>query len=185
MGSYGCWREPGMTDRAFFEAEFPSTEFLATATIGGTFYAAARSKDQFEEGAMAAAVFAIVCKVDRATRGSNPYDGCNFWYKPMDETVGPVESRAPAKILDLLTPTDSEWANEWRVRCRVNLEVKARAKDVKVGTKIRFSRPMSFSDGISDDTFEFLERSTFRRERDARRVRITAWRNRGDWEVAA
>lgn len=42
-------------------------------------------------------------------------------YKDLDETVGPVESRAPAAILDLLSPTTDNWALEWRQRCRAKL----------------------------------------------------------------
>jgi hypothetical protein len=54
----------------------------------------------------------------------------------MDETMGPVESRCPERILDLLTPTDSEYANEWRARCRAfHAASKARPK-IKVGMKL-------------------------------------------------
>ena len=41
----------------------------------------------------------------------------NFGYKDMDETMGPVESNCPMRLLKLLTPTDNKWANEWRERC--------------------------------------------------------------------
>jgi hypothetical protein len=36
----------------------------------------------------------------------------------MDETCGPYEKKCPLSILNLLTPTDNEWANEWRKQCR-------------------------------------------------------------------
>jgi hypothetical protein len=46
----------------------------------------------------------------------------NFGYKDMSEDMGPVESQCPERILKLLTPTTSQYANEWRQRCwdRIN-----------------------------------------------------------------
>lgn len=44
-------------------------------------------------------------------------DGCNFGWKDMDETMGPCEADCPRRILELLTPTDNEYANDWRARC--------------------------------------------------------------------
>lgn len=44
----------------------------------------------------------------------------NFSYKDMSEDMGPCECRCPESVLKLLSPTDSQWANEWRERCREN-----------------------------------------------------------------
>ena len=51
-------------------------------------------------------------------------DYFNFSYKDMDETVGPCYYDCPKGILDLLTPTDNEWANDWRNKCREQLNEK-------------------------------------------------------------
>ena len=51
-------------------------------------------------------------------------DYFNFNYKDMDETVDPCYYDCPKGILDLLTPTDNEWANNWRSKCREQLEKK-------------------------------------------------------------
>ena len=51
-------------------------------------------------------------------------DYFNFSYKDMDETCGPFECDCPASILNLLTPTDNEYAKEWRRRCRENIDDK-------------------------------------------------------------
>ena len=51
-------------------------------------------------------------------------DYYNFSYKDMDESMGPCYYDCPKGILDLLTPTDSEWANNWRAKCREQLEKK-------------------------------------------------------------
>ena len=64
----------------------------------------------------------------------------NFGYKAMDETVGPCYYDCPKSILDLLTPTDSEWANEWRRKCRENLTKKHWLKDLPIGGKVEWTR---------------------------------------------
>lgn len=51
-------------------------------------------------------------------------DYYNFSYKDMDESMGPCYYDCPKGILDLLTPTDSEWANNWRTKCRERIEKK-------------------------------------------------------------
>jgi len=59
-----------------------------------------------------------------------------FSYKDMDETCGPCYYDCPESILKLLTSTESEWANEWRAKCR---EYRKKAKELKslpIGTKI-------------------------------------------------
>jgi len=62
-------------------------------------------------------VWAAICLVRY-----NPRDpeGYIFGYKDMEESMGPCESNCPAPILDLLTPTDREYAVQWRARCREN-----------------------------------------------------------------
>lgn len=55
-------------------------------------------------------------------------DPCNWGYKEVDETMGPNEISFPYTWLDLLTPTDSKYANEWRAR------VKARGEKLQKAT---------------------------------------------------
>lgn len=49
-----------------------------------------------------------------------------FGYKAMDESMGPVECRAPRRLLRLLSPlsehggTLGSWAADWRARCGAN-----------------------------------------------------------------
>ena len=72
---------------------------------------------------------------------TNANDYHNFFYKVMDESMGPVESECPESILKLLSPTDSEWANEWRGRCRENAKRKKSPdtlNNLPVGAVIRF-----------------------------------------------
>lgn len=69
-------------------------------------------------------------------------DYYNFSYKDMDETEGPCECDCPKSILDLLSPTPSKFANEWRDRCYKRIEQKKQAKSLAslpIGTRIRFT----------------------------------------------
>ena len=86
-----------------------------------------------------AAVFLTTCQ-----------DG-GWGYKDMDETMGPNVAEAPLKLIDLLSPTTSEWARAWRQRCRDNA-VRA-SRPLKPGDVIRLDEPLPFSDGTKRQTF--------------------------------
>ena len=90
-----------------------SGKVLKSAMVGSVYYAAVENKD----GKVWAAVF-LTC-------GRTKWDGTAWGYKEMDETMGPCECKCPASILALLTPTDSQWANEWREKCRQNIAAAA------------------------------------------------------------
>ena len=62
-------------------------------------------------------VFAVVILLNYYR---DKYD--NFGYKDMSEDMGPCQSECPERILKLLTPTESQYANDWRQRCwdRIN-----------------------------------------------------------------
>lgn len=67
----------------------------------------------------------------------------NFAYKNMDETCGPCEDNCPKGILDLLTPIDSEYANDWRKRCYENLKKKHdpnTLSNLPIGSMIKYKR---------------------------------------------
>ena len=42
-----------------------------------------------------------------------------FFYKDMSEDMEPYYYKCPDKILDLLSPTENEYALRWRERCRI------------------------------------------------------------------
>jgi len=112
-------------------------------------------------------------------------DGYTFGYKSMTEHMGPGIASCPARILDLLTPTDSEHANRWREDCRARLERRA-ANKLKDGDYVRFPEPMKFTDGNSYQTFVFCQsgRRSFFRAVDEDNghllgaVRIRNWREK-------
>ena len=74
-------------------------------------------------------VWCAVCKVSYY-----PKDYYGFCVKAMSEFEGPYYHNCPEKILKLLTPTDSEWANTWREKCWANVNRKKVVK--KVGDKV-------------------------------------------------
>lgn len=140
-----------MTDREFFEREYgmvgpdPKHTMLAVATKGLTFYAAVQNHETGE-------VRALVILMQR-----HAADFHNFGYKGMDESMGP-EAQCPARILDLLTPTDSTYALEWRERCRANLARRADAK-LNDGDVVEFAEALNFG-----AHYETVTRFRYRKE---------------------
>ena len=125
-------------------------------------------------------VFALVVLMHR---NPSPHVYWNFHYKFVSEDMGPFEDDCPADVFALLTPTESEYANEWRGRVRLNLE-RPKPAALKVGALVRFPFELSFSDGVKCTDFTFVRRTTFRRS-DQTLVRIPSWRARGGEVVAA
>lgn len=94
---------------------------LKVIAVGNTVYAAVRRIKPDGTNYVFAAV---------VLTSTNMRDYYNFSYKDMDETCGPCECDCPASILKLLSPTDNEYANNWRDRCRLQLQRKRdEAKD--------------------------------------------------------
>ena len=95
-------------------------EVLKSSMVGSVYYAAAkRVRFATETTPEYSKVFAAIFLTSTDTK-----DYCNFSYKDMDETMGPYKYDCPKGILDLLTPTDNECANNWRAKCREQLEKK-------------------------------------------------------------
>jgi len=125
-------------------------------------------------------VWALVCLL-RYVR--NPADGFDFGTKDMTEHCGPVQADCPARILDLLTETDDENANEWRARCRENLA----RRMPKIGTRVRFAHPIRFTDGSEEDEFQVVragKRRKILRGCNGRHYRLSrrVWRDY-EWSV--
>lgn len=101
-------------------------------------------------------VVGIVCLVRYNPRD---HEGYIFGYKDMEESMGPCESECPERILDLLTPTDNQYAIEWRARCRQNAAARraiARKPTPRPGQTIIFEQPVLFCDGRTLDRFEVV-----------------------------
>lgn len=104
---------------------------LKSSMVGNTYYAAVsplkKSNGKNENGdyiyidipESERVVFGVVFLTSIDTK-----DYYNFSYKDMDETCGPYKYDCPKGILDLLTPTENEYANAWRKQCYAKLEKK-------------------------------------------------------------
>ena len=115
-----------------------TSRVLKSAMVSTVYYAAV---EQIREGVRE--VFAAVFLTSGSLCG---YPYFNFSYKDMSEDWCPCEQDCPVSILKLLTPTDSEYANEWRQKCYENAEKKKAARkdphninNLAVGTRIRFT----------------------------------------------
>lgn len=97
---------------------------VAIARVGTTWYAAVRNTFTSAEAAAASGVarsFTIGPDLSYTFGAVFLTESCGGWgYKDIDETMGPVESGAPASLLDLLSPTTVPYALDWRERCRRN-----------------------------------------------------------------
>ena len=117
-------------------------EVVKSAMVGSTYYAAVKvtkfaTEFKPEQSDVWAAV--VLTSVDSK-------DHFNFSYKDMDETCGPYKYDCPKGILDLLTPTDNEYANNWRAKCREQLEKKKNPNSLgklPIGTVIQVTMPFN------------------------------------------
>lgn len=101
--------------------------------VGTTYYAAVKREDKHTGGKEVVGMVMLTCGIiDR----NDPY--FNFGYKDIPETMGPNKYDCPVSILNLLTSTDSEWANEWREKCYENAK-KTKLSDLPIGTVIKFT----------------------------------------------
>jgi uncharacterized protein DUF6927 len=141
-----------------FDREERSYRVLRSSLVQMRRYYAA--VERVEKVSGQCSVSAVVCLVDYNTRDK---EGYIFGYKDMDETMGPCDHDCPAAILDLLTPTDSEWANAWRQKCRARL-VKARPR---AGQTLILAEPLTFTDGAVHSRFQVVERITRNRKTTA------------------
>lgn len=105
--------------KSHFEQE-ENCKVLKASSVGNTVYVAIEKKINKEKIVFAAIYLTSI----------NMKSYCNFSYKYINETEGPSERKCPVSILNLLTPTDNKWANEWRNDCWENIEKKkAKKKD--------------------------------------------------------
>lgn len=169
MGWTSFAKPTGKTPRQIIIDELTSQDgqerVLDIVNSGGVAYVAFQTRHS--------TVISIVV-LNRTTRAGE------FFYKVVDEDMGPVESNCPQRILDKLSPTDNAYALEWRERCRTNL---AKPKLVP-GMTIEFKEPLRFTDGHVADRFTIVERTTVRSVLNNRLYRIPKLPQR-DYAVVA
>jgi len=187
MGWVSYQRAKGETDRAHFTRELlrhSDYEIAQCASKNRVFYAAVRTISTGE-------VRALVVLM-RWRRGQ-----FNFAYKDLDESMGPANAEAPAAVLDALTPTDNEYALEWRQRCRTNLAHgtanRTRLRGVTDDVIIRTTTLLQFENGLVARLFRCVHRAgrTIRWQAitddgDRFSCRLgSRWAERYSWEIVS
>ena len=137
MGWTYTHKEKDLSMKEFFTGQFGShVEILDVAVVKlRTAYMAIKNINTGQ-------VYAYVFLLDYVKN-----DYYNFGYKDMDETVMPYAFDCPERILNLLTPTENERANEWRKKCWERIKERKNRPVVKDGMKIKFESPISFTNG--------------------------------------
>ncbi|WP_289084301.1 hypothetical protein [uncultured Sulfitobacter sp.] len=129
-----------------FEGETRKTELVKACKVGSTWYAAARVTNL--DGTHVEDTTYVTDADGSITFGAvflTRYDDGCWGYKDMEESAGPVESRAPLSLLALLSELkDPEsYAHAWRQRCRDWAAI----PDYEEGDKIKLAAPVTLTDG--------------------------------------
>lgn len=169
MGWTYLHKDRGASVAEFFKKEFgweqdgKKVTVLDVAVVGlRTAYLAIERKFE-KDGQPYRDVFGMVCLLDY-----NNKDYHNFGYKGMEETMHPYYYDCPKRILDLLTPIDSDNANEWRKNCLERLAAKQARPKLKTGSYLKLAAPVTFSNGDKLDIFYIADakRRDFRRTKN-------------------
>lgn len=141
-GTHATYYKNGKVDRKTecdmlltFSNNTVESKVLKSRMVSSVYYAAV---EQIRNGNRE--VFGAVILTSGEDR-NDPY--FNFHYKEMCESSGPYEYKCPESILKLLTPTDSDWALDWRRRCQEYNDKRKNKQTVgtlPVGSKIKFKR---------------------------------------------
>lgn len=104
-----------------------------SAMVGSTYYAAVRQLEVYVGDARTAIpeheqqVYGFVFRTS--------VEKDSFAYKPMSETMGPCYYDCPPSILSLLSPTDNEYAKDWREKCLLKASM-PKPGQLPIGTEI-------------------------------------------------
>lgn len=151
---------------------------LKSSMVGSTYYAAVsplkRSDGKDDNGNY---IYIDIPESEQEVIGvvfltsTDSKDYYNFSYKNLDESCGPYKYDCPKGILDLLTPTESEYANEWRKKCYEQIAKKKNPNSfgkLPVGTIIKVIMP--------------FDTNYFREGQEVRLRKRTKWgSNRTEW----
>jgi len=146
MGWTQTYKPKGKCLKDFFAAEFnydkdgvKFTVFDCAAKLNEAYLAIERIKENTR------IVFAVVCLVRYYPK--DPH--YNIGYKDIDESMGPYYNNCPARILKLLTPTNTKYASEWRKKCWENINKKKNLPKFKIGETLEFEQPIQFHNGAN------------------------------------
>jgi len=129
-----------------FESDTRKTELVKACKVGSTWYAAAKITSI--DGSSVEDATYVTDADGSITFGAvflTRYDDGCWGYKDMEESAGPVESRAPLSLLALLSDLKDpdSYAHAWRQRCRDWAAI----PDYEEGDKIKLADPVTLTDG--------------------------------------
>lgn len=138
MGSTVVYNTKNVSWKDFIYRQIEDDRFKIVhySKVGSVAYLAIKKDNSIVFGCV------VWCFVDKGNKG----------YKLMEESTGPYYYDAPKVLLDKLTPTDSEYAIEWRRKCRD----RAAARKVKVGDIIRFADPVRWGNSNEETDFRII-----------------------------
>ena len=110
-----------------------TAQMLRSFLYGNEYYGAIKVIDHLPEGDREF----ITAAVDKIWYSPRSYKTENFGYKSMGESMGPYLDHCPKTILELLTPTDNEYAIEWRKRQWDRIHKTEALNKLPVGSKIK------------------------------------------------
>ena len=131
-GTHATFYKKGSIDRKTeCDAIFSDYEIIKSSMRGTIYYAAMQHKQRRNDEGQIEEIpqeerttFAVVVATQTDIK-----DYFNFYYKDMDETMGPNYYDCPLSILKLLSDTDHKWAIEWRQKCYETHEKKKRERN--------------------------------------------------------
>jgi hypothetical protein len=174
-----------------FETDTQSATPIKACRVGAVWYVAVQTKmkhgapppDDYQVDDLGQFTFAAIIKTRRDRDG--------WGYRAIEEVAGPPYSLAPRYLIEMLSPTKSDWANAWRDRCLVN--VAHRSRQLNDGDIIALTTPMQFTDGRKRSTFKVIKekppgyqrgRTIFECTQTAAQCRISGFMQR-DWKRIA
>jgi hypothetical protein len=137
------------------ENEHGSWKVLACEIKGHAAYCASEIIKKDEQGKLlmdTRIVIGTVVAIEYARK-----DHYNFGTKVMDEDMGPYFYDCPARILNLLTPTKSEYAQKWREECRRQIAKKTSTPRLEYGDVLVFPFPLSFGKHGKESNFTCVD----------------------------
>ncbi len=141
------------TPRAYLDHQFTyersshRSRVLRSSLVGTRTYYAAVEHIKLET--VEREVFALICLLRYKPHDR---DGDVFGYKDLEESMGPCECDCPEALLDLLTPTTSQNALQWRQNCRARAAARraiAAKPSPRPGQTIIFDQPLYIANGVS------------------------------------
>ncbi|QIE48132.1 hypothetical protein G5B38_21245 (plasmid) [Pseudohalocynthiibacter aestuariivivens] len=148
-----------------FETDTRKTELIKACKVGSIWYAAAKVIN-FDGTPVEDATY--VTDADGSITFGAVFltrydDGC-WGYKDMEESAGPVDSRAPLSLLSLLSELKDQesYAHAWRQRCRDWAAI----PDYEEGDRIKLASPVTLTDG---STCQIVTATHYRRGQQKRR----------------